>query len=146
VLTAMFARHSPERRRPRELDAGERGWSVDAVGRSAHAPPALRFSRSLSRLEDAAASPGRTGRYSAHRNHRLGRPEGTRRRAAVVRARLQGGDLVICDKGYASRDLEDTTSERFSATILRPVRKDEPGRLRAPYWIRQRIESIFWTL
>jgi hypothetical protein len=59
---------------------------------------------------------------------------------------LHGGELVVCDKGYAGRDFEATARERFGATILRPARKDEPGRGPVLSWIRQRIESIFWTL
>jgi hypothetical protein len=59
---------------------------------------------------------------------------------------LHGGELVVCDKGYAGRDFEQAVAERFCATILRPARKDEPGRGPVLSWIRQRIESIFWTL
>ena len=53
---------------------------------------------------------------------------------------------MVCDKGYAGRDFEAAARERFGATILRPARKDEPGRGPVLSWIRQRIESIFWTL
>ncbi len=59
---------------------------------------------------------------------------------------LHGGELVVADKGYAGRDFEAQAKERFGATILRPARKDEPRRGPALSWIRQRIESIFWTL
>jgi hypothetical protein len=59
---------------------------------------------------------------------------------------LHGGELVICDKGYAGRDFEAQARERFGATILRPGRENEPQRGPALSWIRQRIESIFWTL
>jgi hypothetical protein len=53
---------------------------------------------------------------------------------------------VIGDKGYAGRDFE-AAAEELGAKIVRPRRKDEDpdGRPHlAP--IRQRIESIFWTL
>jgi hypothetical protein len=53
---------------------------------------------------------------------------------------------VVCDKGYAGRDFEAQAAERYGARILRPARKDEPGRGPALSWIRQRIESIFFTL
>jgi Transposase DDE domain len=59
---------------------------------------------------------------------------------------LHGGELVVCDKGYAGRDFEAHAQEHFGATILRPARKNEPHRGPALAWIRQRIESIFWTL
>jgi Transposase DDE domain len=59
---------------------------------------------------------------------------------------LHGGELVVCDKGYAGRDLEALVQDRWSATILRPARKNEPRRGPALSWIRQRIESIFFTL
>jgi hypothetical protein len=64
----------------------------------------------------------------------------------LARARRQGGETVIGDKGYAgakfAREVDD-----LDATILRPRRKDETGTGAAPHLapIRQRIESIFWT-
>jgi hypothetical protein len=59
---------------------------------------------------------------------------------------LRGGDLIVCDNGYAGKDFETTVTERFGALILRPARKTESntGPHLAP--IRQCIESIFWTL
>jgi hypothetical protein len=39
---------------------------------------------------------------------------------------LHGGELVVCDKGYAGRDFETAARERWDATILRPARRDEP--------------------
>jgi len=59
---------------------------------------------------------------------------------------LHGGELIVCDKGYAGRDFEAHVAARFGARILRPARRDEPHRGPALSWIRQRIESIFWTL
>ncbi len=53
---------------------------------------------------------------------------------------------VIGDKGYAGRDFEAAAHD-LGATIMRPRRKDEDQAGRphlAP--IRQRVESIFWTL
>jgi hypothetical protein len=49
-------------------------------------------------------------------------------------------------KGYAGKDFEQAARERFGATVLRPRRKDEPGRGPQLAPIRQCIESIFWTL
>ena len=58
---------------------------------------------------------------------------------------LRGGEAVICDKGYASRDFERAVAE-MGALVLRPARKDEPrrGGLRLAA-IRQRIESVYQT-
>jgi transposase len=54
--------------------------------------------------------------------------------------------VVPADKGYAGAELEATAQERFGATIIRPRRKDEPGRGPHIAPIRQCIESMFWTL
>jgi transposase len=86
--------------------------------------------------------------------------DGTPRAAALVAAdrperevaltllprALTGGETIVCDKGYAGRDFEQAAAERFGATVLRPRRKDEPGRGPHLAPIRQCIESIFWTL
>jgi hypothetical protein len=63
----------------------------------------------------------------------------------LARCRRAGGELVIGDKGYVSRQFA-ATAAALDAHIVRPARKDEPrqGPHLAP--IRQRIESIFWTL
>jgi len=62
----------------------------------------------------------------------------------LARTRRQGGETLIGDKGYAGRAFATAVSE-LDATILRPRRKDEPGRGAHLAPIRQRIESIFWT-
>jgi len=51
---------------------------------------------------------------------------------------------LIGDKGYAGREFAQRVSN-MDATILRPSRKDEPGRGPHLAPIRQRIESIFWS-
>lgn len=51
---------------------------------------------------------------------------------------------VIGDKGYAGAQFAEEARD-MGATILRPSRKDEPGRGPHLAPIRQRIESIFWT-
>src|SRR4051794_188135 len=90
------------------------------------------------------------------RLHLLSAPDGTPRAATLTAAdrperevalpllarSLQGGETIVCDKGYAGRDFEAAVAA-LGATILRPARRDEPqpGPRLAP--IRQRIESIF---
>jgi Transposase DDE domain len=64
--------------------------------------------------------------------------------ALLARARRRGGETVIGDKGYAGRAFAQAVSD-LDATIIRPKRKDEPGRGPHLAPIRQRIESIFWT-
>ncbi len=59
---------------------------------------------------------------------------------------LRGGELVVCDKGYRSRDFEREVRERFGAIVLRPRRKDEPPQALNISKLRQHVESIFWTL
>ena len=63
----------------------------------------------------------------------------------LARCRRTGGELVIGDKGYVSREFAATV-RALDAHILRPARKDEPGHGPHLAPIRQRIESIFWTL
>jgi hypothetical protein len=48
------------------------------------------------------------------------------------------------DKGYAGREFEHSAAD-LDATIIRPRRKDEPGKTPHLAPIRQRIESIFQT-
>ena len=62
----------------------------------------------------------------------------------LERARRNGGEILLGDKGYAGRDFALKVS-KLDATIIRPRRKDEPGRGPHLAPIRQRIESIFWT-
>jgi hypothetical protein len=85
-------------------------------------------------------------------------PDGTPRAAALVAAdrpereialtllprALQGGETIVCDKGYAGREFATAVAD-LGASVLRPPRANEPqqGPHLAP--IRQRIESVFWT-
>lgn len=64
--------------------------------------------------------------------------------ALLARTRRKGGETVIGDKGYAGREFALAVNA-LDATIIRPARKDEPGRGPHLAPIRQRIESIFWT-
>ena len=59
---------------------------------------------------------------------------------------LHGGEQIVCDKGYAGREFAAEVEARFAAEILRPNRKDEPEGSVHLAMIRQRIESVFWTL
>jgi transposase len=59
---------------------------------------------------------------------------------------LRGGEIIVCDKGYAGQAFKQTVAERFGAQIVRPTRQDEPGHGPHLAPIRQCIESIFWTL
>jgi len=63
----------------------------------------------------------------------------------VDRCARTGPLIIIGDKGYASRNFAVQMHER-DAIIVRPRRKDEPGPGPHLAPIRQRIESIFWTL
>lgn len=149
---AMFAQDCP-------------GWTDDVVlvdstpvecGRSVE-------TARRSQLADACAhhiSRSHSRWFWGMRLHLLAAPDGTPRAAILASADqkerdvalrlfergLHGGELVVCDKGYAGRDFEQAAMERCGATILRPARRNEPPRGPALSWIRQRIESIFWTL
>jgi Transposase DDE domain len=59
---------------------------------------------------------------------------------------LHGGEQIVCDKGYAGREFAAEVEARFAAEVLRPNRKDEPQNGIHLAMIRQRIESVFWTL
>ncbi len=86
-------------------------------------------------------------------------PDGTPRAAALVAAdraerevaltllprALVGGETVVCDKGYAGREFAQAVAA-LGATVARPARKNEPQRAPRLSMIRQRIESIFFTL
>jgi len=93
------------------------------------------------------------------RLHTLMAPDGTPRAMALTspkasereiclgllaRVNRHGPITVIGDKGYAGRDFERQAAN-LEALIVRPRRKDEPGRGLHLAPIRQRIESIYWT-
>ncbi len=59
---------------------------------------------------------------------------------------LHGGEQIVCDKGYAGREFAAEVEARFAAEVLRPSRKDEPDGPIHLAMIRQRVESVFWTL
>lgn len=93
------------------------------------------------------------------RLHGLFAPDGTPRALALTSPKVgerdvclgmlgrleRGGPVtVIGDKGYAGREFEAAAAD-LDALILRPRRKDEPGKGPHLAPIRQRIESIFQT-
>jgi hypothetical protein len=127
----------------------ECGRSVDTARRSQLAPAcAHHYSRSHSRW------------FWGMRLHLLGAPDGTIRAVILASAddkerdvarrlfalALRGGETIICDKGYAGREFAAHAAERYAASVLRPARKEEPDNGLHLAGIRQRIESIFWTL
>ena len=86
-------------------------------------------------------------------------PDGTPRAATLIAAdrperevaltllprALVGGETVVCDKGYAGREFAAAVAA-LGATVARPARKNEPQTGPRISIIRQRIESIFFTL
>jgi hypothetical protein len=125
----------------------ECGRSVETSRRSELAPICgYGYSRSHSRW------------FWGARLHLACAPDGTPRAAALVAAdrpereialtllpqALRGGETIVCDKGYAGREIADNVAS-IGATLVRPPRRTEPqtGPHLAP--IRQRIESVFWT-
>jgi Transposase DDE domain len=64
----------------------------------------------------------------------------------IARCERQPGQMLILigDKNFRGKDFEAELAN-LDATIMRPRRKDEPGRGPHLAPIRQRIESIFWT-
>ena len=94
------------------------------------------------------------------RLHLLGAPDGTIRAAILASADdkerdvarrlfaigLRGGETIVADKGYAGAEFAAHAAEVYDATVLRPARKTEPHNGLHLSGIRQRIESIFWTL
>jgi len=115
-----------------------------------------------SALGDAADygyCPSHSRFFWGFRLHLLAAPDGTPRALTLAspkrderdvalellaRIRRQGPVTVIGDKGYAGAEFARRVGD-MDATILRPARKDEPGRGPHLAPIRQRIESIFWT-
>jgi Transposase DDE domain len=60
------------------------------------------------------------------------------------RGLLDGGEIIITDKGFAGREFEAIISG-LDATLVRPDRKDEPRRFGNLGGVRQWIESIYQT-
>lgn len=63
---------------------------------------------------------------------------------AHQRGMLDGGEIIITDKGFASHEFEAIVNS-LDATLVRPDRKDEPRRFGNLGRVRQWIESIYQT-
>jgi hypothetical protein len=151
-LCGVFAAQSPGAHDPVVLldsTPVECGRSLDTARRSELADvAAYGWSRSHSRW------------FWGMRLHLACSPDGTPRLAMLLGADRKEREVardfvlpalagqarcVIADKGYASRDLEQVAADH-GLLLIRPARANElADRLHlAP--IRQRIESVFWTL
>lgn len=97
--------------------------------------------------------------YWGFRCHLLAAPDGTPRAFTLAdpargerevalellgRFERESRTVLVCDKGYAGRDFARDAAA-LGVLVVRPVRRDEPGRGPHLAPIRQRIESIFWT-
>jgi hypothetical protein len=92
------------------------------------------------------------------RLHLVCAPDGTPRAASLAAAdrperevaltllarTLNGGETIVCDKGYAGREFEHAVNQ-LGGQIVRPARTDEPDSSVQLAPIRQRIESVFLT-
>jgi hypothetical protein len=63
---------------------------------------------------------------------------------ARERGMLDGGEIIVADKGFAGREFEQLVSG-LDATLIRPDRKDEAPRFGKLGRVRQWIESIINT-
>jgi len=119
-----------------------------------------------SSLADAISDAADYGYCASHsryfwglRLHTLMAPDGTPRAMALTSPKASERDVclallervnrsgpltIIGDKGYTGREFE-RDARTLGAMIMRPRRKDEPGRGPHLAPIRQRIESIYWT-
>jgi hypothetical protein len=119
-----------------------------------------------SRLAGAIADAADYGYCASHsryfygmRLHAIFAPDGTPRALELTspkvnerevglvlldRCRRHGGEILLGDKGYASRAFAAQVAQR-DTTFVRPRRNDEPGPGPHLAPIRQRVESIFWT-
>jgi hypothetical protein len=63
----------------------------------------------------------------------------------LARCPRSGGEILLADKGYAGRAFAAGVA-KLGATVVRPRRADEDGHGPHLAPIRQRIESIIWSL
>jgi hypothetical protein len=150
-LTGVFAAKSPGFHDDLVLldsTPVECGRSLETVRRSALGECAgYGWSRSHSRF------------FWGMRLHLLCAMDGTPRRAQLTSAdrkerevalaflprTLRGGEIVVCDKGYAGRGFERAVAA-LGGRVVRPRRRNEPVGSRPHLGrIRQRIESVFQT-
>lgn len=64
--------------------------------------------------------------------------------AELLERALAPGQVVVCDKGFASEEFEQLVRS-YGATLLRPDRRDEQPRFGSLGRVRQWIESIIHT-
>ena len=160
ALIAHFARHSP-------------GFTDDLLLVDSTPVECARSRETVKRggassLADALTDAADYGYCASHsryffgfRLHAIFAPDGTPRALAltspkldeklvclelVARCERQPGQAIILigDKNFRGKDFE-TELAKLDAQIMRPRRKDEPGRSPHLARIRQRIESIFQT-
>ena len=157
-LIAIFAQQSP-------------GWEDDVLLIDSTPIECARSRETVKRagdsyLDDALANAADYGYCASHsrlfygfRLHTLSAPDGTPRAMILTspkenerdvclrmlaRVNRTGPITLIGDKGYAGAQFT-AQAAALGARILRPRRKDEPGRGPHLAPIRQRIESIYWT-
>jgi len=65
--------------------------------------------------------------------------------AELLERALEPGQTLVCDKGFAGRELEQLVVS-LRARILRPDRRNEPARFDSLGGVRQWVESAFDTL
>jgi len=149
-LMAHFAQQSPGSRDellPCDSTPVECGRSRETVKRSAFAE-----------LAGYGYCAAHSRYFWGFRLHALCAPDGTPRALSLaapsrderevglelLERGTRGGELLICDKGYAGRAFA-ARAAALGVVVVRPTRKDEPGHGPHLAPIRQRIESIFWT-
>jgi len=160
ALIAEFASHSP-------------GWEDDLVLVDSTPVECGRSRETVKRagsssLADPVGDAADVGYCASHsrwfwgfRLHGLFAIDGTPRALALTSPKVGERDVcldllarvnrtsarltVIGDKGYAGQAFEHAADTDLAATIVRPRRKDEPGKGPHLAPIRQRIESIFQT-
>jgi hypothetical protein len=108
---------------------------------------------------DYGYCPSHSRWFWGFRLHTLMAPDGTPRQMALTspkegerevclrllaRVNRTGPLVVLGDKGYAGADFE-ADAAGLGVTVVRPRRKDEPGKGPHLAPLRQRIESIYWT-
>jgi Transposase DDE domain len=157
-LIGMFASNSP-------------GWQDDLLLVDSTPVECARSRETVKRagdssLDDPLANACDYGYCASHsrlfyglRLHTLCAPAGTPRAMTLTspkdnerdvclrmlqRVNRHGPLTIIGDKGYTGRQFQ-ADAAALNTTILRPRRKDEPGRDAHLAPIRQRIESIYWT-
>jgi hypothetical protein len=151
ALIAEFARHSPGSEDDLVVVDStpiECGRSIETTRRSALADAAdYGYCASHSRLFWGFRLHGMFALDGTPRALALTSPKTGEREVCLdmlARVTRTGSLTIVADKGYAGRDFEAQAAQ-LGALIIRPRRKDEPGRGPHLAPIRQCVESIFWT-